>query len=120
MGGFTADWSFGVQGGLGLGAKGILSANADVTIFNIGGNLLDWSDTHDVKQNLSISLDVPLVTLFDLGIGQRGTLTSGAKPFADWFLKQDEVVLQFAPKLGLGLDLQLNLTEFARDSGCIQ
>ena len=117
---FTADWSFGVQGGLGLGAKGILSANADVTIFNIGGNLLDWSDTHDVKQNLSISLDVPLVTLFDLGIGQRGTLTSGAKPFADWFLKQDEVVLQFAPKLGLGLDLQLNLTEFARDSGCIQ
>jgi len=117
---FSADGSAGIQAGFELGAKGLLSFNADVTILAGGGPLsgLLSGDVQQLPQHAGLSLDIPGITLLEAGLG-REFGPDWPTPYGDTFIRRDELILQFAAKMGFGIDLQYNVTRGIKRTVCL-
>jgi len=91
-----------------------------MTPFAIGGDIFDWSDVHEIQPSLSISAEVPTITLINVGARQEGYLPYNS---ARWFSEDiiyDDFVLSFGLKVFGGFEVRFNLSEFARDSARVQ
>ncbi len=116
-----ADWSFGLQFAAGGGVKGVGSVNADLTVFNIHGNVFDWSKTGSA-QHVGMSVDVWNVNQFAIGGSRGGDYAYDAIHAGTWdsydesFSIEDDLILEFSLKVLFGLRIRINTSEiFRRD-----
>ncbi len=114
----SLEFSFGLQGSLKLGAKGIVGAGATLNFSSINFDVGEGE--FGKEQELSVSIDVPRRTLIEAGMRSQGPLAGRHEdmvPFGGIWIPTDDFILEFGVIALFGFDAEVNLSEIGRRIG---